>query len=388
MRIGHYDSRLGAQGGIASYMRRVGQAQEHAGHEVCFLCHSNEGDEQSAVLEVENDTELFSVARTRDLDVLHLHAPVEALPEDRVPTLRTVHTNHASCPSGSRYLKRSGQPCNRDYSVAGCLWGHLVDHCGSRRPHNTLANFQSIRQEQEQAAELPTITVSQFLKDRMIRSGCTEENLYVLHSPAPNIPGAFAPLSRQQPPHFVFAGRIEPQKGLDWLLRSVAEVDADVHLDVAGTGDEQYLTQMERLVSDLGLREQVTFHGWLDEDEVYALIEQSRGVVVPSVWHEPAGLVTLEAAALGRPVIASEVGGIPEYAADAFSLRVPPRDTEALAGAIGHLTREAEQAEAMGRRGHDRARSTFAMEDFLADLDAFYERVRSPTNSSTTVSTS
>ena len=79
MRIGHYDSRLGAQGGIASYMRRVGRAQEHAGHEVCFLCHSNEGDEQSAVLEVENDTELFSVARTQDLDVLHLHKLRSAL---------------------------------------------------------------------------------------------------------------------------------------------------------------------------------------------------------------------------------------------------------------------------------------------------------------------
>jgi len=154
-------------------------------------------------------------------------------------------------------------------------------------------------------------------------------------------------------------------------------VEPDVRLDVAGTGDEQYLDQMDHLVSDLGLEEQVTFHGWLDEDEVYALIEQARAVVVPSVWHEPAGLVTLEAAALGRPVVASEVGGIPEYATDAFSLRVPPRDTEALGEAIGHLARNAEQAEAMGRRGYDQARSKFTMEQFLEALDAFYERIRS-----------
>ena len=378
MRIGHYDSRLGAQGGIASYMRRVGRAQERSGHEVLFLCRANENDEQSNVVEVGDDQELFATARARDLDVLHLHTPVATLPEDRVPTLRTVHTHDGSCPSGSRYLKRSGQPCDRAYSVAGCLWGHLVDHCGSRRPHKTLANFKSIEQEQAQAAELPTITVSRFLKEQMIRSGCPEENLHVLHSPAPDIPGAFSPLSQPPPPHFVFAGRIEPQKGLDWLLRSVATVKPNIHLDVAGTGNEQYLAQLDHLVSDLGLQKQVTFHGWLEEDDVYALIEQARAVVVPSVWHEPAGLVTLEAAALGRPVIASEVGGIPEYAADAFSLRVPPRDVEALGDAIEHFARNADQAEAMGRRGYDRARSTFTMERFLDALDEFYERIRSP----------
>ncbi|MFB6231998.1 MAG: glycosyltransferase family 4 protein [Salinibacter sp.] len=379
MRIGHYDARLWAQGGIASYVRRVGQAQARTGHDVVFLCRASEGDAPSNTLEVENDRALFSAAQARGLDVLHLHGPVETLPEDRVPTVRTVHTNDASCPSGSRYLKRTGQPCDRDYSVAGCLWGHLVDHCGSRRPHNTWANFQRIQQEQTQAAALPTITVSRFLKEQMIRSGCPAETLRVLHSPAPTLSGTFSPPPRRTPPHFVFAGRIEPQKGLDWLLRSLGAVDADVHLDVAGTGDEGYLDTLDQLVADLGIREQVTFHGWLDEDAVYALIEQARGVVVPSVWHEPAGLVTLEAAALGRPVVASEVGGIPEYATDAFALRVPPRDTEALAGAITTLARDPDRATAMGRRGHDQARSEFAMDRFLRRLDAFYDDVRSST---------
>ena len=378
MRIGHYDFRLGAQGGIASYVRRVGRAQAKTGHDVFFLCRANERDEQPNILEVEDDSALFSTARNRGLDVLHLHGPVETLPEDRVPTVRTVHTNDASCPSGSRYLKRTGQPCDRDYSVAGCLWGHLVDHCGSRRPHKTLANFKSIEQEQEQATELSTITVSRFLKERMIRSGCPEETLHVLHSPAPNIASSFTPPPQRSPLRFVFAGRIEPQKGLDWLLRSLAEVDVDVHLDIAGTGNEEHLSTLDRLAFDLGLREQVTVHGWLKEDEVYALIEQARAVIVPSVWHEPAGLVTLEAAALGRPVIASEVGGIPEYATDAFALRVPPRDVEGLAAAIADLARDADRAEAMGRRGYDLARSKFAMEDFLECLDAFYEDARRP----------
>lgn len=376
MRIGHYDSRLGAQGGIASYVRRVGRAQDRSDHEVFYLCRTAPESGKPNAIETDDDSALFAAARDLDLDVLHLHRPVEVLPKDRVPTVRTVHTNDASCPSGSRYLKRSGQPCDRDYSVAGCLWGHLVDHCGSRRPHKTLANFKSIEKEQGQAAEIPTITVSRFLKKRMIRSGCSAKTLRVLHSPAPDITTPFSPPPRHTPPHFVFAGRIEPQKGADWLLRSVAAMSPKIHLDVAGTGNAEYLSTLAQLAADLDIRDRVTFHGWLEEGGVYDLIQEARAVIVPSVWHEPAGLVTLEAAALGRPVIASEVGGIPEYATDAFSLRVPPRDVEALARAITELARDPERAEAMGKQGYDLARSKFAMGRFLDRLDAFYGQVR------------
>ncbi len=376
MRIGHYDARLGAQGGITAYVRRVGRAQTRAGHDVLYLGRPLDSDTESQALRVRSDQELFSVAAAKALDVLHLHTPVDHLPDDRVPTLRTMHTNDGSCPSGSRYLKRSGRPCPRAYSIAGCLWGHFVDHCGSRRPHKTWANFRSIRREQAQATELLTLTVSRFLKEQMIRSGGPAEHLHVLHSPAPQVPIARAPLPRQAPPRFVFAGRIEPQKGVDWLLRAVAATGPSIYVDLAGTGHPDDLRALEQLARDLGIRAQVSFHGWLAEEEVYALIEEARGVVVPSVWHEPAGLVPLEAAALGRPVVASDVGGLPEYATDAFSLRVPPRDTEALAEALATLARHPDQAEAMGQRGHERARSTFAMDDFLDRLAAFYEQVR------------
>jgi len=377
MRIAHYDFELGAPGGIASYVRRVGQAQAENGHDVFYLCRIHDGNERSDVHTVEDDQDLFATAKNFGLDILHLHRPVGVLPDDRVPTVRTMHGNQGSCPSGSRYLKRTGQPCNRAYSISGCLWGHLVDHCGSRRPHKTWANFQRIEREQELAAVLPTLTVSRFLKEQMIRSGCPEENLHVLHSPAPDVARSFSPPPQGDVPHFVFAGRIEPKKGIDWLLRAVAEVESTIHLDIAGTGDEEAMSQVTRLVSDLDLQGHVTFHGWLDEDEVYALIERARALVFPSVWHEPAGLVTLEAAALGRAVIASEVGGIPEYATDEFALRVEPRDVGGLAACMDALANDWNQAKAMGQRGYQCAQSRFSMEPFIEALSGFYRSAKS-----------
>jgi glycosyltransferase involved in cell wall biosynthesis len=373
MKIGHYAHRINARGGIASYVRRLGKAQTARGREIVYLSRTQDADASSPIRTVQSDAP-FSDARDLNLDLLHLHHPVSPIPEDRVPTIRTVHNNHGSCPSGSRYLKRTGLPCNRDYSIAGCLWGHFVDHCGSRRPQKTVANFRTINREQKQAATLSTLTVSGFLKRRMVRSGCPSDNLHVLRSPAPKVDDSFTPLDGQQPPRFVFAGRITPMKGLDWLLRALAQTRSDAHLDVAGTGNEEYMSEMHKLAAELNLRDRVTFHGWLDQVDVYALIRRARALVFPSVWHEPAGLVTLEAAARGRAVVASDVGGIPEYARDEYATLVNVRDVDALAQAMEHLATNEDEANRRGRRARKQARTTFSMDGFLERLNQFYER--------------
>jgi len=256
--------------------------------------------------------------------------------------------------------------------VSGCLWGHLVDHCGSRRPHRIANNFRSIQHEQAHAAEVPTLTVSRFVKQQMVRSGCRADNLHVVHSPAPDVEMPAEPVPRRDPPHVVFAGRIEPKKGLDWLLRALGQTQADVRLDVAGTGEEDYMAEIHQLAAQEGVKDQVTFHGWLAEDAVYDLIRQARALVFPSVWHEPAGLVTLEAAALGRPVIASDVGGIPEYATDDFALRAAPRDVDGLAAQIDQLATRPDRAEEMGRRGRQLASHRFSMDGFVERVQNLY----------------
>jgi glycosyltransferase involved in cell wall biosynthesis len=131
---------------------------------------------------------------------------------------------------------------------------------------------------------------------------------------------------------------------------------------------------MRGLVADFGVEERVTFHGWLDEDEVLERMRNARAVVFPSVWHEPAGLITLEAAAVGRPVIASAVGGIPEYALDDFALRVPVRDIDALSAAINQLATAPDRAERMGRQALYMARTRFAMDRFTRRIYELYRQ--------------
>jgi glycosyltransferase involved in cell wall biosynthesis len=135
---------------------------------------------------------------------------------------------------------------------------------------------------------------------------------------------------------------------------------------------------MRALSTDLGVDDRVSFHGWVPADDVSGLMRAARAVVFPSVWHEPAGLITLEAAAQGRPLIASRVGGIPEYADDAYATLVDARDVSGLARAIDRLASAPEHANRMGKNGYRAARSTFSMDRFLDRVDAFYGRARAP----------
>jgi len=378
MRIGHYAPDIWAQGGIATYIRRTGRGQTNRGHDVTYLGR-NGAPEQSRPTDhvaVPDDEALFAAADDLDLDLLHLHKSVRYLPTDRVPTVRTMHGHQGGCPSGSRYLARSGTPCDRTYSLAGCLWGHVVDRCGSVRPGKLTHSFTRIRREIDHAERIPTYTVSTFLREKMRRAGCSSDHLCTLHSPAPAVETPFSPVPENDPPRFLFLGRLVPEKGLDWLLRAVTRTDEAVHLDVAGTGPRQ--EELQTLADDLAIDDQVCFHGWVESDHVPGLIRAARAVVFPSVWHEPAGLITLEAAAQGRPVIASRVGGIPEYTDEAYATLVDARDASGLARAIDRLARAPQRANRMGQNGYQAARSTFSMDRFLNRLDTFYERARMP----------
>jgi glycosyltransferase involved in cell wall biosynthesis len=378
MRIGHYAPDIWAQGGIGTYIRRLGRGQTDRGHDVTYLGRDRASEPCSDVdyTTVPDDEALFSAAEARDLDILHLHKSVRTLPEDRVPTVRTMHGHQGGCPSGSRYLARTGEPCDRPYTLSGCLWGHFVDRCGSVRPGSLTDSFTRIRREVAQAERIPTYTVSHFLRDKMRRAGCASDRLCTLHSPAPRVESPFTPVPGHDPPRFLFLGRLVPEKGLDWLLRAVAGTDASVHLDVAGTGPKE--EEMRALSTDLGVDDRVSFHGWVPADDVSGLMRAARAVVFPSVWHEPAGLITLEAAAQGRPLIASRVGGIPEYADDAYATLVDARDVSGLARAIDRLASAPEHANRMGKNGYRAARSTFSMDRFLDRVDAFYGRARAP----------
>jgi glycogen(starch) synthase len=119
------------------------------------------------------------------------------------------------------------------------------------------------------------------------------------------------PLSFEQP-RLLFAGRLCFEKGLDWALSaltSVFERFPNAGLIVAGDGAER--SKLEAYAADLRLTPFVQFVGAVSHESLPHLLNQSTVVIVPS-RNEGFGLVALEAALMGRPVVGVRTGGLPE----------------------------------------------------------------------------
>jgi glycosyltransferase involved in cell wall biosynthesis len=293
------------------------------------------------------------------------------------PTVYTLHNHSPYCPSGSKYLTMSGTSCDRVMSTLGCTWGHLIDGCGSRRPENIVQNFQKSYRELDTLKKLriPVIANSDYVRGQLIKHGLPPEQAVTLHC-AISIPKTITEpltLETHQNSRLLFAGRIVPEKGLDWLLKALTQVDRRVHLDVAGEGWIQ--PQMERLAKKLGVSDRVTWHGWCDREKMDTLYRQCYALVFPSLWHEPAGLVTLEAYAHHRPVIASSLGGIPEYIRDRKTgILVPANDLKKLAAAIDELAENYQKARSLGEEGYAMLLEKFTIDTQVKQLQVIYEK--------------
>jgi glycosyltransferase involved in cell wall biosynthesis len=180
---------------------------------------------------------------------------------------------------------------------------------------------------------------SAYLRDIALGWGLEPGRSSVLPNPAPDPPhlpdrAALREELALEGNVLVFAGRLGPQKDVGTLLEALVHVPA-VTLAVAGDGPER--AALERRADDLGLDGRVRFLGSVPRDTVLRLFSAADAAVLPSAWENFPHTV-VEALAVGCPVIATAVGGVPEVVVDGENgLLVPAGDVQALAAAIARF---------------------------------------------------
>ena len=166
--------------------------------------------------------------------------------------------------------------------------------------------------------------------------------------------------------------RLEPEKGHPTLLDAwpaVLREVPDAYLLIVGEGSRR--EALEHQARELRIAHRVVFTG--RRDDVPAVTAALDVAVLPS-YREAQGLSILEAMALSRPVVASNVGGIPEMITDGETgLLVPPRDPGALATAITRLLRDHPYADTLGRAGHDMVHDRFCIELMVSAIQTIYD---------------
>lgn len=165
----------------------------------------------------------------------------------------------------------------------------------------------------------------------------------------------------------LYAGKLSFGKGTGVFLESMDLIRArvsGVHFALAGKGEWPVPERPD--VHRLGV---------LPHDHLFALYAAADLVVVPSIWPEPLSRVILEAMGLGRPVVATAVGGSPEAVEDGVTgLLVPKGDAAALARAVSELLLDPERRRRMGEAARRRAASAFDEDRLVAAfLDAYHD---------------
>ncbi len=170
-------------------------------------------------------------------------------------------------------------------------------------------------------------------------------------------------------------GLMNANKGHEVLLESLALArhrSDGTHIVCVMVGDGPLREHLERRTRDMGLNTLVRFVGY--RTDAHRFVHASDALVLPSTA-EVFGLTLVEAMFLGKPVIASAVGGIPEIVDDGLTgLLVPPRDPARLADAILQLANRAELRATLGLQARRRA-ARFSLSRMVSQTELVYERL-------------
>lgn len=184
-------------------------------------------------------------------------------------------------------------------------------------------------------------------KIKVIRCGVDRQ---LIDHPAPRKD----PVSLPWPRTLVCVARLSPQKGLSLLMEAIAEVAQEHRFRVRIVGDGELRPQLEAQVAALGLQDRVALLGWKGAQDVRREILNARALILPSVA-EGLPVVLMEALALGRPVIATCIAGIPELVDERCGWLIPAGSAPALAAAIREaLECPTEELAHMGAEGRSR----------------------------------
>ena len=171
-----------------------------------------------------------------------------------------------------------------------------------------------------------------------------------------------------------FAGRLVPIKDLPTLLAGFAEAvrqRPQARLEIAGDGPQR--ENLVQIAREHHIEKNVRLLGWVTD--IAAALSRWDVFALTSV-EETFPVAVIEAMAAGLPVVATEVGGVPETVVQGETgLLVPAHDKAAVASAILRLVDDAELRNAMGRKGWERARENFSDQRMAEEFGALYEEL-------------
>ena len=311
------------------------------------------------------------------IDIAHLHiyygqltaSILQPLGDAGIPIVQSLHEYKLTCPVYSHLSQ--GEVC--EACGGSDFWKALPRRCNqgslARTALSVLESYVSRTLGDNRHVD-HFIAVSHFLRDKMIEHDVVApDHITTIHNFVD--PDRFEP-SDAVGEHVLYFGRIASEKGVQTLIDAAAPLDT-LPVRIAGTGAQRETLQAE--VERRGL-DHIRFVGFQSGDDLWDLVRGSLCTVLPSEWYETFGLTIIESFACGVPVVASQIGGIPEVIDDQIDGRLfPSGNVEALRDALAWMHTHRREAVEMGQSGRRKVEAQFSPERHYEQVLDVYSKV-------------
>ncbi len=315
-------------GGIEHRMHLIAKEMVSRGHDVTIVTGRLEGTSEE---EITSDG--YRVIRLPS-KFIGKYNPPYITSKGLLETLESidadiVNYNYRWAPSYNKDMKKyAGKKVFTYHNMwgEGVGWQHIVSEANDRLFRSTLLSFDHI------------ISVSDYVREDLIRRGIPGS----LITTATPCLGTYPECSDEEGDYILFVGRLVRTKGLDYLVEAMRDVDCK--LIICGKGPD--MKRLQKKIAKFDLSDKVELKGWVPDDEKEEYMKHCRIAVMPSVY-ESYGLAAQEMLSYGRPVVCTDVNGLPDTVGNG-GLTVKSKDPKALSDAMNKLLGDEEFRRELG----------------------------------------
>ena len=215
------------------------------------------------------------------------------------------------------------------------------------------------------------ITPSEFYKTKLIEDGIDEHKIYAMHN---FIDRKDYDVETKDKGYALYIGRLSREKGILNLINAFEKLENGI-LYMAGDGPER--ANIEQFIAEKGLEERIKLLGFLNKEEVIDQIRNCKFVVVPSIWYENCPYSILETLTIGKPVIGSNIGGIPELVKNEQNgLVYQYDDVDDLKEKMEMLFKNQELVEEYGQNAKEQAIRLYGKDAYYKKIMEVYDRFK------------
>ena len=301
-----------------------------------------------------------------------------ALKKRKVPIVVRLSDYQMLCPQA--HCLRDDLPCEK--CVGGSLMPSIRHKCVKGSAVASILNFAATKYHLAKGYFEYIdrfVVTNEFAKSMMLKGGFSENRLEVIPTFVEMSQAAYA--RNKDGDYVTYVGRLDPTKGVDVLIRAFMlmcdrEGPGKLKLVIIGEGPKEYVDQLKAAVLARGVGARIEFTGRLSKDGVDEYLASSLLSVVPSRWYENLPNSVLESFAVGTPVVASNIGSLPEMVISGQTGELfETGNPEDLTLKLSELTQDHARLESMGEICKRMVESKYSRKSHLSKLERLFTSV-------------